>query len=137
MNSSQDPMNPQQSSGMMSDQRYSVMLPGLDEGTYSVSELSAMAISKVIQPHTKVQPEGQDYTILANDIPGLYSHKSWMVALLLSVFLGFLAVDRFYMGRIGLGILKLLFGFGIWWIIDIILIATRTARTKDGLPLGL
>jgi hypothetical protein len=53
--------------------------------------------------------------------------KKWLVALLLSILLGGLGVDRFYMGYIGTGILKLLTfgGFGIWWLIDLILIATK------------
>ena len=58
--------------------------------------------------------------------------KNWLVALLLSIFLGWLGVDRFYMGYIGTGILKLVISLvtlgiagWIWWIIDIILIATR------------
>ena len=50
-----------------------------------------------------------------------------MVALLLSIFLGSLGIDRFYLGKIGTGILKLitLGAFGIWWLIDLILIATK------------
>lgn len=53
--------------------------------------------------------------------------KKWIVALLLSIFLGNLGVDRFYMGYIGTGILKLITfgGLGIWWLIDLILIATK------------
>lgn len=60
--------------------------------------------------------------------------KSFLVALLLSILVGHFGVDRFYMGYIGLGILKLVTfgGCGIWWIIDIILIATKNLRDSDG-----
>lgn len=53
--------------------------------------------------------------------------KKWIAALLLSIFVGGVGVDRFYMGYVGTGILKLitLGGLGIWWLIDLILIATK------------
>ena len=58
---------------------------------------------------------------------GTKKDKKWIVALLLSILLGGLGVDRFYMGHVGLGILKLITmgGFGIWALIDIILIAVK------------
>ena len=54
--------------------------------------------------------------------------KSWTAALLLSIFLGQFGIDRFYLGKVGTGILKLITagGGGIWWLIDIILIATKS-----------
>ena len=62
------------------------------------------------------------------------SPKSWLATLLLSIFLGELGIDRFYLGKIGTGILKLitLGGCGIWWLIDIILTIAGAATDKDG-----
>ncbi len=52
---------------------------------------------------------------------------NWVLTLIMSIIFGQLGVDRFIMGHIGLGILKLLTlgGCGIWWLIDVILIATK------------
>ncbi len=60
--------------------------------------------------------------------------KSKTTALILSILLGELGIDRFYLGYTGLGILKLITagGFGIWWLIDLILIATGKMTAKDG-----
>lgn len=54
-------------------------------------------------------------------------HVNWIVALLMSIFFGTLGVDRFILGHIWLGILKLITfgGFGIWWLVDVILIASK------------
>lgn len=63
--------------------------------------------------------------------------KSWTVALLLSIFLGPLGIDRFYLGYTGKGILKLITGggLGIWWLIDIIKIVTNSLPDANGRPL--
>ena len=63
--------------------------------------------------------------------------KQFMTALLLSVFLGGLGVDRFYLGYTVLGVVKLLTGggCGIWWLVDVILIATGKYKDSDGNPL--
>lgn len=66
--------------------------------------------------------------------PGELSPKSWLAALLLSIFLGEFGIDRFYLGKIGTGILKLITfgGFGIWWLIDVILIIAGAMKDQDG-----
>ena len=60
--------------------------------------------------------------------------KRKTTALLLSIFLGELGFDRFYHGKIGTGLLKLITagGAGIWWIVDIILIASGSMKDKQG-----
>lgn len=60
--------------------------------------------------------------------------KSKTTAIILSVLVGSLGVDRFYLGYTGLGILKLLTcdGLGIWTLIDLIRICTGSLKAADG-----
>ena len=63
-----------------------------------------------------------------------YMQKSWLVTLLLCLFTGTLGVHRFYVGKIGTGILQLLTfgGFGIWTLVDFILIACKKFTDANG-----
>lgn len=60
--------------------------------------------------------------------------KSFLVAWLLSLFLGFFGADRFYLGKIGTGVAKLLTfgGIGIWYLIDLIVILAGRAKDSRG-----
>lgn len=78
-----------------------------------------------------VPPENYTQVVVVTDAA---SPKSRLVALLLCIFLGPLGIHRFYVGKIGTGIIWLFTGglFGIGWIIDLILIAVGTFRDKLG-----
>jgi len=60
--------------------------------------------------------------------------SKWLTVFLLSIFLGELGVDRFYVGKIGTGVIKLLTlgGCGVWWLIDWIMILAEKFTDKDG-----
>lgn len=62
------------------------------------------------------------------------STQNKQTALLLAIFLGWLGVHRFYVGKVGTGILYFLTvgAFTIGWIIDIIMIASGTFTDKGG-----
>lgn len=60
--------------------------------------------------------------------------KSFLVTWLLSLLIGVLGADRFYLGKIGTGILKLITfgGLGIWVLIDLIITLTGNQTDKHG-----
>ena len=61
------------------------------------------------------------------------SPKSRLAAALLAFFLGALGIHRFYVGKIGTGVLMILTlgGLGIWVIVDIIVILVGSFRDKQ------
>lgn len=82
----------------------------------------------MVQSNKEEQP-----TIIVNNYSqgGATLKRSWLAALLLSIFLGGFGIDRFYLGEIGSGVAKLLLSWmtlGIWWLIDVIRIATKSVK---------
>jgi len=69
---------------------------------------------------------------------GEVSDKTFTTTLILSILLGGLGVDRFYLGYTKLGVIKLLTlgGCGVWSIIDIIAIAQGKLPDAQGRPLA-
>jgi TM2 domain-containing membrane protein YozV len=65
------------------------------------------------------------------------SPKTRLVALLLCFLFGMIGVHRFYVGKIGTGILQILTlgGFGIWVLVDLIMIIVGSFTDKQGRPL--
>jgi TM2 domain-containing membrane protein YozV len=64
----------------------------------------------------------------------MQSHKSYTATLLLTILLGWAGIHRFYIGKVGTGVLYFLtFGlFGIGWLIDIISAASGNLTDKAG-----
>ena len=102
-------------------------------------ETKVSLASKVENPKTKIHEALSNNTqksvhpkIINKNQPTL-KQKDFMVAAMLSLFLGVIGVDRFYLGKIGTGILKLITfgGFGIWYLIDLIMILTGKAKSHD------
>jgi TM2 domain-containing membrane protein YozV len=62
------------------------------------------------------------------------SDKSNTVALLLCLFIGILGVHRFYVGKVGTGVLQLVTfgGLGIWALIDMIMIILQKFTDSEG-----
>jgi hypothetical protein len=80
----------------------------------------------VVCPHCGVMQPG---------LPALMgSEKKILPAFLLCFTLGVFGAHRFYAGKIGTGVLQLLTlgGFGIWWLIDMIMIVVGSFTDSDG-----
>jgi hypothetical protein len=117
---------------------FMVQRMGTEEGPYGIPDLQMQARSGMLKANTMVRrADGTGGWFTAGDIPGVFSEKEWLPALLISFFLGGLGIDRFYLGYTGLGVLKLvtLGGCGIWALIDLVLIATGSMKDANGLPL--
>ena len=64
--------------------------------------------------------------------------KSFVTTWLLSLLLGYLAIDRFYLGKYGTAVLKLitLGGFGLWYVIDLIIVLAGSQTDKENRQLA-
>jgi hypothetical protein len=118
--------------------KWEIMIPGIPDPQVDTATLQSWARAGRLKPTSLIKELSTGATFPANQIPGVFSDKSWTTALILSFLVGVIGVDRFYTGHVGLGIGKLLTfgGCGIWALIDLILIATRKVTDSDGNPLS-
>ncbi len=89
------------------------------------------------QPPVNENPPPTYVNVHNTYVDNNYPYKSVAVCAILCLFLGGLGIHRFYVGKIGTGILYLCSGglFGIGWIVDLIMILTGSFRDKAGMPL--
>ena len=122
---------------MTGPESFHVQRMGAEEGPYGFPQLQSMVRAGSLKADTLVRRASGGEWFRAAEVPGLISEKEWLVAMLLSFFAGTLGVDRFYVGHILLGFLKLITfgGLGLWWLIDVILFARNSVKDDKGLPL--
>src|SRR5579859_3832056 len=87
------------------------------------------------------QASQQQWPPQQSPLPGMMMalelQKNWTTTAFLCYFLGGLGIHRFYTGRVVSGIFQLLTfgGFGIWTLIDLIMIYTDSFTDDRGMPL--
>ncbi len=113
-------------------------MPGQPDNSVNTATLQMWARTGVLRSDSLVIETSSGMSYVASQIPGVFSSKSYVTALILSLFVGFLGVDRFYLGYTGLGIAKFftLGGLGVWALIDFIMIAMRKVTDSSGNPLA-
>lgn len=92
----------------------------------NASNLPAEAVPMIRQRLENLTESQQAYIFSAE-------MKSPTIALIFSIFLGYLGVDRFYIGHVGLGVAKLLLSWitlGIWPLVDWFLIMGATKKVN-------
>lgn len=82
--------------------------------------------SRPVEPVWTDAPYGQ-----FGEPPAPPSTRSYTTTWLLSLLLGFFGADRFYLGKTGSAIAKLLTlgGFAVWWLVDLAM--TLAGKTRD------
>lgn len=143
-----DPYQPDNQTGApVATQPPEVVTPPLNAGSVPVSDMfQPMVPIAPAEPATNMPafmrpdpvmaqtaPEEQLTPAAAAALAGENPNRKYLVAFLLSYFLGLLGGDRFYLGKTASGVAKLLTlgGLGTWYIIDVFLIAFGRMTAQD------
>ena len=113
-------------------------IPGNPDLKLATSELYIWAKKGYIKTDTLLTEISTNRVYPATQIPGVFSTRNYLLACLLSFFLGVFGIDRLYMGYIVTGLVKMFTfgGLGIWTLIDFIRILSRNLPDKNGLALS-
>lgn len=84
----------------------------------------------VVVPEYKEVPIPKESTVIVKQ----HKQRHFLAAFFISFMWGMFGVDRFYLGKVWTGIFKLVTfgGFGIWTIVDLVLIMSGAMRDKQG-----
>ena len=89
---------------MTTTDAFLVQRMGSEEGPFSLQDLATQARAGVLKANTMVKrADGTGSWFLASELPGVFSDKDWLATLLISFFVGWFGIDRFYLGYTGAG----------------------------------
>lgn len=120
--------------------KYKIIVPLLlllFVSSYSYASFPVKKQKETVSTIQSIENDALNNYELASSAQGAANNKSQLTALLLSIFVGWLGIHRYYLGYIWQGVVQTLtFGvFGIWTLIDLIRIATGDLQPKSG-PYG-
>lgn len=125
----------QMSVGGMRVDKNSVLRKGVKGATVGLATERGIYIDTVTETVKKILNGEKVEDYRAPKVPvGAEAPKDWLITLLLCLFCGGIGVHRYYVGKIGTGILyTLTLGlFGIGYLVDLIQIITGKFTDKDG-----
>lgn len=104
--------------------------------TLTVSETSLSEVEPIESTTDEPRPKSEEierHLPVVEQSESPTSKRNFRITWVLATFFGFLGADRFYLGHVGAGVLKLIgFGwYGVWWLVDLVRINKGTQRDSS------